>query len=380
MLMTTTSTIQRMTLRKVWFRRSPPANPTDDWHFVSLTALGVAAARETFLTATLPFATAWTDLFRNMLAPGEHLRWRGSGPGTGRDARVAYSSLLGRYMARAYLMGNEGVRVLVPLDAARRGFRNSPYYLARPPREPALEADWIGLDRHRLIIGEAKGSFDKGTTTWSGPSSVPRILRNAIQQAQRTNVFRSPATTPLPAKRWAIASRWGNEENGFEPTLLAWDPEEEALHDDDYQALAKLLHESDIADILRELGHPDAVQLLYASDTAEPIPGEFPILVGRRSIEAGFSAALGPIGIVPLRERRDLDWVHRMRDLDMHIALVSMSGHYVRTISRDPRAFDEDELVDPNKVALGDDSQIAKRAGLTVAWPRPEDVIDTPRD
>ena len=64
----------------------------------------------------------------------------------------------------------------------------------------------------------------------------------------------------------------------------------------------------------------------------------------------------------------------------MHIALVSMSGHYVRTISRDPRAFDGDELVDPNKVALGDDSQIAKRAGLTVAWPRPEDVIDTPRD
>ena len=379
MLVTAASAIQSPTRRKIWFRRSPPAHPSDDWHLVSLTALGVAAARETFLTETLPFATAWTDLFQNMLAPGEQLRWRESGPGTGRDARVAYSSLLGRYMARAYLMGNEGVRILVPVDTARRAFRNSPYRLAQPPREPGLEADWIGLDDHRLIIAEAKGSFDKGTRTWSGPSSVPRILRNAIQQTRRTNVFRLPFSTALPARRWAIASRWGNEENGFEPTLLAWDPEEEPLQESDYHGLAKLLHQREVGDILTGLGHPDAAQLLYSVDTTAPIPGEFPVLVGRQTIDAGFSAALGPIGIVPIRDPGDLDWVHRMRDSSMHIALVSMSGRYVRTVALNPRAGDEEEeLPDPSKGIGDDDARCARQAGLTVAWPKAEDDIEIP--
>ena len=380
MFVTTASAIQQTTLRKIRFRRSPPAHESNAQHYVSLTALGVAAARETFLTATLPFATAWTDLFQNMLASGEHLRWREGGPGTGRDARVAYSSLLGRYMARAYLMGNEGVRILVPVDTARRAFRNSPYHLAKPPRDPGLEADWIGLDDHRLIIAEAKGSFDRGTRTWSGPHSVPRILRNAIQQTERTNVFASPATTPLPAKRWAVASRWGNEENEFEPTLLAWDPEEEPLDAIDYQALAKLLHHSDVENILSGLGHPDAAQLLHTGETAASVPGELNILVGRQLIEAGFSAVLGPTGIMPLRDRSDLDWVGRMRDLNKHIALVSMSGQYVRAISLNPRAIDEDKFVDPNKGTPRDDSQLARQAGLSVAWPRPEEDIDIQRD
>ena len=345
---------------------------------MSLTTLGVAAARETLLTASLPFAEAWTDLFQNILAPGEQLRWRDSGPGTGRDARVAYSSLLGRYMARAYLMGHERVRILVPVDTARRAFRHSPYHLAQPPREPGLEADWIGLDDRHLIVAEAKGSFDKGTRTWSGPSSVPKVLRNAIQQSRRTNVFRSPSTTALPARRWAVASRWGNEENGFEPTLLAWDPEEEPLQESDYHSLAKLLHERDVRDILTGLGHPDAGQLLYSVDTAAPIPGEFPLRVGHQTIDAGFSAALGPIGIVPIRDPSDLDWVHRMRDSSTHIALVSVSGRYVRTVAFNPRAGDEEELPDPNKDIGDGDARSAKQAGLTVAWPRAEDDIEIP--
>ena len=380
MLVTTTSAIQRTTLRRVSFRRSPPARPANVLHYVSLPALGVAAARETFLTATLPFATAWTDLFQTMLAPGDELRWRESGPGTGRDARVAYSSLLGRYMARAYLMGNEGVRFLVPVDAARRILRNSRLHMNSPPREPAHEADWIGLDDRHLIIAEAKGSSDKGTRTWSGPTSIPKVLRNAIEQTQRTNVFRSSATTPLPAKRWAVASRWGNEQNRFEPTLLAWDPEEEPLEEADYRDLAKLLHYSDASDILTGLGHPDAVERLDSPDTTIPIAAELPLLVGGQPIEAGFSAALGPIGIVPLRERADLEWVHRMRDLNVHLALASLSGRYLRTISPDPRAVYEDDLADPNRPIRDDGPRIAQHAGLTVAWPGPGDDIEIPRD
>ena len=71
---------------------------------VRLPEFGVAAARETFLTTTVPFAAAWTDLFGEMIADCRVLRWRGNGPGVSRDARIAYSGLLGRFMARAYLM------------------------------------------------------------------------------------------------------------------------------------------------------------------------------------------------------------------------------------------------------------------------------------
>ena len=74
-----------------------------------------------------PFAAAWTDLFQSMIAVSQKLRWRENGPGLGRDARIAYSSLLGRYMARAYLTGNEDVRVLVPLDEAKRWLQKTPY-------------------------------------------------------------------------------------------------------------------------------------------------------------------------------------------------------------------------------------------------------------
>jgi len=65
-------------------------------------------------------ASIWTDLFQSILAPGHQLRWKDDGPGLGRDAKSAYSSLLGRYMARAYLTAFEGVRVMVPLDLAKR--------------------------------------------------------------------------------------------------------------------------------------------------------------------------------------------------------------------------------------------------------------------
>ena len=315
-----------------------------------------------------------------MLAPSDELRWRENGPGTGRDARVAYSSLLGRYVARAYLTGNEGVRFLVPVDTARRTLRNSRFHMDSPPREPALEADWIGLDDRHLIIAEAKGSSDKGTTTWSGPTSIPRVLRNAIEQTRRTNVYRSPATTPLPARRWAVASRWGNEQNGFEPTLLAWDPEEEPLEEADYRDLAKHLHQSDASDILTGLGHPDAAERLDTTDTTAPLAAELPLLVGGQLIEAGFSAALGPIGIVPLLERSDLEWVDRMRDLNMPLALASLSSRYVRTLSLDPRAVYEDDLADPNKAIRADGPRIAQHAGLTVAWPGSGDDIEIPPD
>ena len=85
--------------REVWLRRGAFSGlyAPGRLHPVWLSQFGNAAARETFATATPHMAAIWTDLFRSMTAPGSELRWRGDGPGIGRDARIAYSSLLGRY-------------------------------------------------------------------------------------------------------------------------------------------------------------------------------------------------------------------------------------------------------------------------------------------
>lgn len=369
----------------VWLRRGTAFNTHAPGHChpMPLSELGNAAARETFTTATLPFAAAWIDLFQSMIAADHYdLRWRENGPGVGRDARIAYSGLFGRYMARAYLMGNEGVRVLVPLDEARRLLDGTPYSIEKDPPGYGLEADWIGLDdRRRLVIVEAKGSFNKEVRTWYGPDRLPNILQTALGQAERTAVFRM--NRPLPAKRWAIVSRWANEENRSRPTVIAWGPDEEELHRDDYGALARLLHRADVECVLKGLGHTEAVETVnrrLSSPHIRPpsprIPGDMSLRVGDQSVEPGFATVLGQVGIYPLRHRDDLDGVRRILELTQNVVLVSLSSRYVDTIAQDPLPYDERTSDDAIKPSLVSRDRSAQRAGLTVAWLMPgQDIM-----
>lgn len=336
-------------------------------HDLTLSALGNAAARETCLTATPHMAAIWTDLFQSMTAPGSELRWCGDGPGIGRDARIAYSSLLGRYMARAYLTEHEGVHVLVPLDVAKRRLKGTGYCIQKDPPGRGLEADWIGLDDSKLVIVEAKGSFDEGYRTWKGPNSRPQILETAIAQAERTAVFACHPRRKLPAKRWAIASRWGTENNQCEPTLLAWDPEEENLGEDDYQALAKVLRQADLDGVMRGLGHLEVEQVLGTTELSEHAPGVLRIHVGDQSLEWGFSAIAGPFGVKPLRSKEDFGQVQRLRELNLSYAVASLASRYFMTVIREHRWLDEERTASERS---------ASRAGLTVVWPEDgEDVV-----
>lgn len=335
-------------------------------HDLTLSALGNAAARETFLTATPHMAAIWTDLFRSMTAPGSELRWRGDGPGIGRDARIAYSSLLGRYMARTYLTEQEGVQVLVPLDVAKRWLQRTPYVIEKDPPSRGFEADWIGVDGSRLVIVEAKGSFDEGYRTWKGPNSRPQILETAIAQAERTAVFACHPRRKLPAKRWAIASRWGTENNQCEPTLLAWDPEEEKLGEDDYQALAKVLRQADLDAVMRGLGHLEVEQVLGTTELSEHVPRDLRIRVGDQSLERGFTAIAGQFGVRPLRSEEDFGQIQLLRELNLSYAVASLSSRYFMTVTREHRWLDEEGT---------DSERSASRAGLTVVWPEDgEDV------
>ena len=115
--MITRSMTSNSTGRCMWLRRGGPGNPqlAGRDHYVGLTKFGHAAAYETFVTISPHMAAIWTDPFESMLVEDCSLRWAGGGPGVGRDARIAYSSLLGRCMARAYFTSQEGVRAwLVP--------------------------------------------------------------------------------------------------------------------------------------------------------------------------------------------------------------------------------------------------------------------------
>ena len=85
--------------RSVWLRRGNSSDPDfyapGKYSAFELAAIGNAAARETFVTGTSHMAAIWTDLFQSIITPRPELRWFGDGPGVGRDARIAYSSLLG---------------------------------------------------------------------------------------------------------------------------------------------------------------------------------------------------------------------------------------------------------------------------------------------
>ena len=365
--------------RSVWLRRGDPSvpNPSGVWRDLTLSVIGNAAARETFVTATPHMAAIWTDLFGSMIAPGSELRWRGDGPGIGRDARIAYSSLLGRYMARAYLTEHERVRVLVPLDVAKCWLRetDSEYEIGKDPQSRGLEADWIGIDADGLLIVEAKGSFDDGLKTWCGPHSRPQILKTAIAQAKRTAVFVRHPRRKLPAKRWAIASRWGTEENKCVPTLLAWDHEDEKLGKDDYQTLAKILLRADLDGVMRGLGYLGIEQVLGAAQPPQRVPGELQIRVGDQDIEPGIAAIVGPFGVQPLRSKQDLLQVSQilqvLQSLDLNlnnnIAVASLSSRYVTTVSQERLWTDEAETA--NELS-------ANRGGLTVVWPKTvEDLV-----
>ena len=370
-----------MTSRQLWLRRGTPSQPHAHgapWD-LQLSQLGVAAARETLVTTTVPVGAMWTDLFQNMLANSRELRWRDNGPGIGRDARTAYSSLLGRFMARAYLTAQEGVRVLVPLDEAKRSFQGTSYRIGKLPTDRGLEADWVGLDGGGLVIAEAKGSFDRAVRSWAGPGRLPGVVRTAIGQAQRTAVWKSPQLPPLPAKRWAIASRWSNEEYRLEPTLVAWDPEEGELDGGDYQTLARILHHADVRGILTGLGHADAIGALEGPEPMAPFPGETRLRFGDHPMEPGFGAIVWPGGIFPLRNSDDLDLVRRIREVSPEVAFVSLSSKYAYSVMPAPYELEKVSGVLERESPPEVNDRFALQSGLAVAWPevKEELTIDT---
>lgn len=316
-------------------------------------------------------ASIWTDLFQSILAPSPQLRWKDDGPGLGRDAKSAYSSLLGRYTARAYLTAFEGVRVMVPLDLAKRWLQSTPFQIRKDPSGNGLEADWVGLDAHGLVIVEAKGSHDKGSRAWRGPSGIPSALQSAIGQTERTAVFVRASNRKLPSKRWAIASRWGTQENGRDPTLIAWDPEDGKLDGEDYKSLERILLQADMQAVaagMRYTGEHGAFGIIGDTGRTPTIEegAGVRLIVGGRRIEPGLAVILGPFGAMPIRSANDLPRIRQAREFTPNIALASLSTNFIQSVCKG-----EPPVEDP----LHTEDRAASQGGLTVIWPHEKEEV-----
>ena len=269
---------------------------------------------------------------------------------------------------------------------AKRRLQGTGYVIQKDPPSRGYEADWIGVDANGLVIVEAKGTYDKGVSTWRGPNRWPQILETAVAQAGRTAVFAEHPYRKLPAKRWAIASRWGTERNQLEPTLLAWDPEDEKLGDNDHQQLSRILLNADLDGTLRGLGHANAAEVLGTSKLRLPVPGVLRIRVGDQEFEPGFAAAVGPFGVQPLRGENDIVRVEQFLELNPSFAVASLSSRYAAAISQRPYRTIEEYRIAGEGSATGQSKgdiaflgpfererihgeRSAKSAGLTVAWP-----------
>ena len=361
--------------RSTWLRRFSSLNPRGkgNTHSHFLYEIANAAARETLVTSAHHMCAIWTALFQGMLCPGSELRWLEDGPGIGRDARTAYSSLLGRYLARAYLCSSEGVLVLVPLDVAKRSFRGTAYSIhKRPAGSRGLQADWIGLDTQgHLIIAEAKGSHDLGQKPWRGPSQ-PSLLGTAEGQASRT-VVRKHRGHLLPARRWAVLSRWGTAQNQREPTLLASCDDGGPLRGTDFYAIARALLDSDRRTVLTNLGHPDTATALPSDDKPhERIPNDTTLCVRDIEFPPGFAALAGPFGFRRLRGPDDISSAQNLLETSTpRVAVASFSSRHATTLHPDRIEF-ERKFIEPGPSRVGANAEVA---GLSVAWPvEPTDV------
>lgn len=362
--------------RNIWLRRPRTKNPCvrGQWVRQSLYELGFSAALETCTTNTQSFAGIWVKLFQSFLASPTELTWLDNGPGIGRDAKVAYSGLFGRYLARAHLMFRENVQVLVPLEIARKELqKNNVFRIGDKPGSNGLEPDWIGLDDKGLVIAEAKGSFNRAVSPWKGHKTVPPLLRGAMNQAKRTKVYENTMKKPLPARYWAVASRWANEDNGVEPTTIAWGKGGGKRKKSDYREIASLLLRVELNNLLTGLGHPEIGDIKReGTGSSVRSVGDRHLMIGEQLIGPGFMTVVGLNGNIPLRSEDDVDRFLFIRDFlgdtVPYMALISLSSRYINKILRNQS---EEILELPSRVEINEIEEglcIVKFAGLSVAW------------
>lgn len=127
---------------------------------LDLQKVAIAGWAEIFQTAS--GSSPLFPLFEEMLVPGDPaLVWRAQGPGRGAEMRRAFSGLLGRIFARAYLEAHHGFVWFAAIDGDE--FKLAPKVRVKKKAGSSAEMpDWICAAPGLLAVAEAKGSHQKG--------------------------------------------------------------------------------------------------------------------------------------------------------------------------------------------------------------------------
>lgn len=178
---------------------------------------------------TAPQSTTLFGFLEDLLVPGPNLVWREKGPGRGTEMRRSFSGLFGRFFARAYLQIHHDFVWFAAIDG--ENFHLSPNWrVRRKPGSKTEMPDWICARPGELVIGEAKGSHQKGNATRGGMPGPIKTADGQIRGVRVEKLIRAGSRTiwrPRRMKGWAVMSRWGVANPPRDPFLYALDPETE---------------------------------------------------------------------------------------------------------------------------------------------------------
>jgi len=306
-----------------------------------------AAAVETLQVDLV--ASGWMNLFASMLSPypATELRWLASGPGTNAEIKRAYSALMGRFFGRGTLRRDHGCRWLRQVT---EGLELAPgVYLRRKAGHTGDLPDWVGWDdfQNCWIVAEAKGSHDKSDWIDGHPSPI----KTALRQLARVEIVDSSG--PIAFKTWAVAARWGTEENGLPPVIITCDPDGDGRHLQDWE-IPKHREEARarwVSDLLVGLGKPDLANAIRNEETdiAGAVEDDLVLVSGRKGYAA---VAIEMGGVIPLigagREDRAQSIFETARILKRNMALVLLDREETeKAIARgDPGELSDREVPD----------------------------------
>ncbi|WP_143435475.1 hypothetical protein [Henriciella aquimarina] len=321
-------------IRKVNLRRRGPSGPTtSSVHDIDLSDVAFAAAKETLQTGIN--VTPWIGLFGELLSPtSNYLVWRDRGPGVGRELKRAYSNILGRFVARAYLENHEGVQNLIPIESNRMLLWPGHYLVSRRAGIEGDMPDWVGWSNSGFVIAEAKGSHE--TSDWT-KAVWPAPVKLALKQVARAEIIRMPSTELLPTGRirrrrgsrvpfkgWVVASRWATEFNSDIPDLIAVDPPQDGtpLDDGEFGAAELAMRSRYIQSLILGMGYKPEV--LFEQVTA-PDTNLTRLVVEGQTIEEGFSILLTGAGRMAMNSSLDGVFARELAERGIPAAIVTLS-------------------------------------------------------
>ena len=269
---------RKMTARNVRHYRTPnpPGMSSDSSLSLDLLDLAHASISEVGLTGgpVSPFVSTYEAL----LTGDSMLKWRGRGPGLGRELRRSYSNIYGRIFARSYLETNEGVRGLLPIEGNYCSFGQRAVVRLRDGESGDMP-DWIGWDTNDFVIAEAKGTYRGGDwerSFWHG-YATPQCLQKAQEQVARVQIDLYGYMLDVGFKGWSVASRWATEENGLDPWLAAIDPSHggEKPDPDRFKRSAADMQRQALQRMIAAFGFSEGTSMIPRKESTTTIGSEF---------------------------------------------------------------------------------------------------------